>query len=39
MESIHRRATNCNSYAKVPSFIQRTAIQQPQIFLNGEVPT
>ena len=39
MESIHRRVVNCNSYAKVPSSIQRTAIQQSQMFLNGEVST
>ena len=35
MESIHRRVVNCNSYAKVPSSIQRTAIQQSHLILNG----
>ena len=36
MESIHRRAVICNSYAKVPSSIQRTAIQQSHFILNGK---
>ena len=35
MESIHRRVVNCNSCAKVPSCIQRTAIQQSHLILNG----
>ena len=39
MESIHRQVVNCNRYAKVASPIQRTAFQQSQIFLNGEVST
>ena len=34
MKSIRRRVVNCNSYAQVPPSIQRTAIQQSQIFLN-----
>ena len=35
MESIHRRVVNCNSYAKVPSFIQRTAVQLFHLIWNG----
>ena len=35
MESIHRQVVNCNSYAKVPSAFQRTAVQQSHLILNG----
>ena len=35
MRSIHRQMVNCNSYAKVPSPIQRTAFQQSHLILNG----
>ena len=39
MESIHRQVVNCNSYAQVPSSVQRTAIPQSHLILNGEVST